>query len=106
MYKLTFYVPEQSKEFVKESLFNKGAGKYKNYDKCSWEVGGRGQFRPLEGSEPFVGVRGRLEYVNEFRIEMICAKEVIRDVVNELINVHPYEEPAYDILEIFTIDDF
>lgn len=105
MYLLYFYVPESHKDIVKEAVFTAGAGRYDGYDCCSWEVEGTGQFRPLEGSNPFIGSTDTIEQVKEFRIEMICTKESIKKVVEALIEAHPYEEPAYGITEIFTKND-
>ena len=42
MYQLIFYVPATHLEKVKDTLFNAGAGKYKNYDKCCWQIEGKG----------------------------------------------------------------
>ena len=53
MYKFVFFIPEEYKENMKKSLFEAGAGKYGNYDMCSFEVKGTGQFSPLTGSDPF-----------------------------------------------------
>lgn len=102
MYKLVFFVPESSKESVKERLFAVGAGKFKNYDKCSFETSGYGQFRPLQGSQPHIGKENMLEKVHEYRIEMVCREDIIRNVIEELVNAHPYEEPAYEVYEIKT----
>ena len=106
MYKICFYVPETHLEKVKTSLFELGAGKYKNYDSCSWEVLGTGQFRGLDNSSPFIGQKGKIERVNEYRVEMICKDEIIKKVLAGLIKNHPYEEPAYDVTKIFSINDF
>jgi hypothetical protein len=100
LYQLTFFVPETHAEEVKESLFKKGAGCYKNYNRCSWQVLGEGQFQPLEGSKPFIGSPGEPEKVKEFRVEMICNDNILRDVLDELVRVHPYEEPAYYAVKI------
>lgn len=97
MYKLNFYVPESHVEQVKEALFDKGAGRIGQYDRCSWQVLGEGQFRPLEGSNPFLGAQNLIEKVMEYKVEMVCEDEIITDVVKELIAAHPYEEPAYEI---------
>lgn len=106
MYILTFYVPKTHLEAVKTALFKKGAGRYEKYDRCSWEVIGEGQYRPLEGSKPFLGEEGKVEKVDEYKVEMICDNAIIQSVLEELIKVHPYEEPAYTVCEIKTIDDF
>lgn len=105
MYKLVFFVPENEKEFVKEQLFQVGAGHYDGYEKCSWEVLGTGQFLPLSGSNPFIGKQGALERVNEYRVEMVCDDSIIKKVVEKLIDSHPYEEPAYEAWKIETLKD-
>ncbi|MBL1458351.1 MULTISPECIES: NGG1p interacting factor NIF3 [unclassified Methylophaga] len=95
MYKLVFFVPDTHKELVKEAIFNAGAGHFDGYDCCSWETQGMGQFRPLDNSQPFIGENGKLEQVNEYRVETICSNETIKTVVSALKLAHPYEEPAY-----------
>jgi hypothetical protein len=106
MYKLTFFVPGTHLEKVKKALFDAGAGRYRNYDSCSWQTKGIGQFRPLEDSDPFIGSRGDIEEVEEYKVEMICAEKYIKPVLDALISAHPYEEPAYDVTTIMTADDF
>lgn len=106
LYALIFYVPEDHCEKVKEALFRKGAGRYKNYDCCCWQVRGEGQYRPLHGSNPFLGTEGAVERVSEFKVEMVCEETVITGVLHELLRVHPYEEVAYQVVEIKTLRDF
>ena len=95
MYQLCFYVPETHCEAVKEAVFAAGAGRIGDYEACSWQVLGEGQFRPLDGSRPFIGQADRLERVREFRVEMVCAETEIEAVVAALRAAHPYEEPAF-----------
>lgn len=99
MYILVFYVPVDSAQKVKEALFNAGAGKFRNYDNCSWQTPGTGQFRALPGSNPHIGTLMKTESVDEYRVEMICSKERIREALQALLENHPYEEPAYHVLE-------
>lgn len=106
MLKLVFFIPKEYKEKVKKSLFDAGAGKYNNYDMCSYEVKGEGQFRALDGSDPFIGETDKLEKVTEYRIEMLCTEKNIKKLVEILLDEHPYEEPAYEIYKIYTIKDF
>jgi hypothetical protein len=47
---------------------------------------------------------GKLEKVREYRVKMICQDDVMADVVHELLQVHPYEEPAYYVVKIETIE--
>ncbi|MFY9143635.1 NGG1p interacting factor NIF3 [Sulfuricurvum sp.] len=105
-YLLYVYVPILASENLKNALFDAGAGRYKYYDRCSWESIGTGQFRPLEGSNPSLGTLEALEKVEEIKIEMICTAEKIKEVLEKLKEVHPYEEPAYGVIEIKTLEDF
>jgi len=100
MYKLCVFVPETAAEQVKQAMFKAGAGKIGDYDSCCWQTSGQGQFRPLEGSTPFIGKQDRIETVAEFRIEMVCADEFVKDAIAALKSSHPYEEPAYDVLKL------
>lgn len=105
-YLLYVYVPISASENVKKALFDTGAGRYENYDQCSWESTGIGQFRPLEGSHPFLGTVNAIEKVDEMKIEMICKAEKIKEVLEKLKEVHPYEEPAYGAIAFKTLKDF
>ncbi len=104
--KLIFFVPTAEKERVKEALFQAGAGRYEGYDCCSFESRGTGQFRPLEGSAPFIGSVDRgLERVEEYRVELVYNRALIRPILEALLDAHPYEQPAYETFPIYTIDD-
>ncbi len=100
MVKLSFYVPESHLEVVKTALFSIGVGKIGNYDSCSWQTLGKGQFRALEGSTPFLGQVGTIETVVEFKVEMVCEDALVKAAVETLIKTHPYEEPAYDVVKL------
>lgn len=100
MYKLVFFVPESHLDLVKTAVFNAGAGRIGQYEKCCWQVLGQGQFRPLAGAVPFIGRQDQLEVLPEYRVEMVCADELIVPVVSALRAAHPYEEPAFDVLRM------
>lgn len=100
MYKLTFYVPATHLEQVKQSVFATGAGRIGNYDSCCWQIEGQGQFRALEGSTPFIGNQGTVETVKEYKVELVCADDLIAKAVAALRQAHPYEEPAFDVWKL------
>lgn len=102
MYKLSFFVPASHLESVKQAVFSAGAGRLGDYDCCCWQVLGQGQFRPLDGSKPFLGQRGIVEVVPEYRVEMVCDANNIKAAVAALLNEHPYEEPAWDVVALVT----
>jgi hypothetical protein len=103
MYKFCFFVPVHDAEATKEAVFEAGGGRIGDYDSCAWQTLGQGQFRPLEGSNPHLGEHGRLERVDEVKVELVCEDRLIRDVVAAMKRAHPYEEPAY---EVYRLEDF
>lgn len=105
MYQLVFYVPEAYLEPVKEAVFAAGGGTYKDYDMCAWQSLGRGQFRPLADADPFIGRVGELAHEPEYKVELVVPEDRTRTVVEALLRAHPYEEVAYALIRIHTIDD-
>ncbi|WP_294949423.1 YqfO family protein [Sulfurivirga sp.] len=105
MYKLVFFVPVTHVEQVKQAVFDAGAGRIGNYDRCSWQVLGEGQFRPLDGANPFLGQQGEVEKVAEYRVEMVCDDAHIEKAVQALKAAHPYETPAYDVWKLADLCD-
>ncbi len=99
-YKVCVYVPENYKEQVKTAMFAQGAGKMGGYDCCCFEYKGQGQFRPLEGSHPFLGKANEIEKVEEYKIELYVPTEVISQVIKAMKLAHPYEVVAYDVFKI------
>jgi len=98
MYLLGVYVPLSAAEKLKEALFAAGAGNFGSYDCCCWETRGKGQFRPLSGSHPTLGEEGKVEQVEEIKIEMIVTADKKDAVTKVLKQVHPYEVPAYHFI--------
>jgi len=104
MYQIVFYVPESHLEPVKEALFKAGAGKIGDYECCAWQTLGQGQFRPLEGSDPYLGQTGEVEQVAEYKVELVCEKAVLKSAITAMLAAHPYEEPAYSIWPLFDLE--
>lgn len=100
MIHLAVYVPSSHLEAVKLALFSAGAGKIGNYDSCSWQTLGQGQFRPLEKSQPTLGKLGQVETVEEWKLELVCEKNILPKVLKALHESHPYETPAYLVVEL------
>ena len=96
--KIEFYVPESHLETVKYAMFEAGAGRVGNYDCCAWQTAGEGQFRPLEGSRPFLGEQGSVETVPEYKVEMVCSGDLVAAVVAAMKAAHPYEEVAFSVI--------
>jgi hypothetical protein len=95
--KIVVFVPVDHADAVRKIMAEAGAGKLGKYDSCSFSSKGTGRFRPLEGSDPFIGKEGAVEAVEEERIEVICPREKADYLLSEIRKVHPYEMPAMDI---------
>ena len=100
MYKLNYYVPTEAKDKTKEALFSIGVGKFANYENCAFETLGRGQFKPVGEANPYIGTKNVLEYVHEYKVEMICRDDLIQKAVEVLKEAHPYEEVAYEVIRL------
>ena len=105
MYALIYYIPPEDHERVKQALFAQGAGKLGNYDQSCWQVLGTGQFRPLADSQPTIGKPNRLEQLEEYRVEMVCADEYIKKVLETLLKEHPYEQPAWQVYRVLALEE-
>jgi dinuclear metal center YbgI/SA1388 family protein len=98
--KLTTYVPVGDADAVRAALAEAGAGRVGDYDRASFSSPGQGRFRPLEGASPVIGSVGEIEVVEEERVEVVLPRSRRTAVVRALLGAHPYEEPAWDVVEI------
>jgi dinuclear metal center YbgI/SA1388 family protein len=98
--KLVVYVPPDFENAVREALVEAGAGWIGAYSHCTFQTSGTGTFMPREGTDPFIGRTGSLEKVDELRLETVLPASRREDVLEALLNVHPYEEVAYDLYSL------
>jgi len=97
LFKLVVFVPVSHVEEVRNALCNAGAGWIGNYSDCSFMTEGTGTFKPLDGSNPYIGKQGNIEKVSEYRLETVVPEKVLKRVIEAMLSAHPYEEVAYDI---------
>lgn len=97
---LTVYVPTEWADKLRTALAAAGAGRMGDYDHASFSCAGQGRFRPLDGANPTIGAVGEQETVEEERIEVVFDRARRDTVVRAMLEVHPYDEPAYEILEL------
>jgi hypothetical protein len=95
--KLVVFVPPEALDAVRDAVFEAGAGRIGEYERCSWYTQGVGTFRALPGANPTVGQVGEDEQVPELRLETRFPAEAHDAVVAALRAAHPYEEPAFDV---------
>ncbi len=99
-HKLVTFVPKSDFKALKDALYAKGAGKYNNYSHSGFYHQGTGNFKPLAESSPYLGEKGSVNEIEEYRFETVVSDDKIDQVVKELLRVHPYEEPAWDLYKI------
>src|SRR5206468_2756414 len=85
---------------VRQAAAEAGAGRIGNYAHCSFNVTGTGTFLPRAGANPTTGSVGRLEKVEEVRIEMLVPQRELQGVIAAILDAHPYEEVAYDVFVV------
>jgi len=98
--KLVTLVPNTHKDIVLEALFNAGAGQIGNYSECSYSSKGEGSFKANENANQFIGTTAERHIEAESKIEVIIPNYKVSQVVSEMIKSHPYEEVAYDIIQL------
>ncbi|MDR2083413.1 MAG: Nif3-like dinuclear metal center hexameric protein [Bacteroidales bacterium] len=100
VYKLTYYVPLDYAEKVLKAIFDAGAGSIGNYDSCSFASEGIGTFKAKEGANPFIGDINKLHFEEEKKYDVIVLAHYLDNVIKALLQSHPYELPAYNIIAI------
>jgi len=99
--KLFTFVPIDKAGDVRNAIFNAGGGHIGNYSECSFNVEGTGTFKAGEKTDPYVGKKGEQHQEKEIKIEVIFPSFMQQKIVTAMKQAHPYEEVAYDIIELF-----
>jgi hypothetical protein len=103
--KIVTFVPETLADIVRDAIGNAGGGHIGNYTHCTFSVKGVGRFKPAEGADPAIGAIGRLESVQEEKIEFVCERRLAKKVMEEIRRVHPYEEVPFDVYPLINETD-
>lgn len=98
--KLEIFVPQDHALKLADALSEIGVGVIGNYDHCVALTPVRGFFRPLPGSHPFEGDEGKLNEVAEYKLEVNCRRELVRNAIQTIKRVHPYEEPVINVIPL------
>ena len=104
--KIIVTMPEENVEEVRNAICEEGAGVIGNYTHCTMSTKCIGTFKPNEDANPYIGENNKLEFVEEEKLEFVCAYPLVKKVLKKLREVHPYEEPAIDIIPLLEESDF
>jgi len=96
--KIVTFCPHEHAAKVRTAIFEAGAGQIGEYDSCSYNTLGEGTFRAMDSANPFVGKVNELHFEKEVKIEAIYLAYLEKQIITKMIEAHPYEEVAYDIL--------
>lgn len=96
-YKIVVFAPLTHADKLRMVMGGAGAGIIGNYSHCTFSIRGVGRSKPTEGANPRIGEIGKLEEIEEERIETVCSEENLNAVLQAIKDAHPYEEPATDV---------
>lgn len=104
--KIIVTIPIENVEEVRNAICEAGAGIIGNYTYCSMSTKCIGTFKPNDNANPYIGENNKLEFVEEEKLEVVCDVDNVKKVISKLREVHPYEEPAIDIIPLLDENDF
>ncbi|MCL2890989.1 MAG: hypothetical protein FWF40_03745 [Methanomassiliicoccaceae archaeon] len=97
-YKITVNVPSEYLEDMMDRINEAIDPLYPGYDRTFTYSRVTGTWRPLPGSSPFKGIIGKIEVAEEMKLEFVVRGKDVKTVVSVINDIHPYEEPAIDIV--------
>ncbi len=104
--KIFVTIPQENVEEVRKAVCKVGAGIIGNYTYCTSSTKSIGTFIPNDNANPYIGEKNNLEFVEEEKLEFVCDVDKVKTVVSKLRKVHPYEEPAIDIIPLLDEESF
>ena len=104
--KVIVTIPPENLEEVRNAICKIGAGVIGNYTYCSMSTKCIGTFKPNDEANPYIGNNNVLEFVEEDKLEVVCNCSIVKQVVEKIREVHPYEEPAIDIIPLIDEEYF
>ena len=98
--KIIVTIPIENVDEVRNAICEAGAGVIGNYTHCSMSTKCVGTFKPTDEANLYIGEKNNLEFVEEEKLEVVCDVNIVKNVISKLREVHPYEEPAIDIIPL------
>jgi hypothetical protein len=98
--KLEIFTPQEYALKIRDELAKIGVGVIGNYDHCVAMTPVQGYYRPLPEANPFEGETGKISEVMEFKVEVNCRRELVKEAIKVIRKVHPYEEPLINLLPL------
>lgn len=102
-FKLEIFIPETHFENLRKALQEADAGHIGNYDSCLSYSKVTGTWRPLAGTNPFIGKEGEVSEEEELKVEVTVKAENLKDTLKAIKQVHPYEEPVINVIPMYEV---
>lgn len=103
--KIIVTIPNENLEDLRNAICSEGAGVIGNYTYCTMTTKCIGTSKPSDNANPYIGEKNKLEFIEEEKLEVICDISIVKNVLKRLREVHPYEEPAIDIIPLINEED-
>lgn len=104
--KIFVTIPIENVNEIRNAVCGAGAGIIGDYSYCTSSSKSIGTFKPNDNANPYIGEKNNLEFVEEEKLEFVCDINNVKKVIQKLREVHPYEEPAIDIIPLIDEDFF
>lgn len=104
--KIFVTIPKENVSDIRNAICEEGAGIIGDYSYCTSAVKSIGTFKPNGNANPYIGENNKLEFVEEEKLEIVCDVNIVKKVITKLREVHPYEEPAIDIIPLLDEENF
>ena len=100
-YKLEIFIPESHFAELRKVLQKVDAGHIGNYDCCLSYSRVVSTWRPLAGTDPFIGTENEISEEEELKLEVTVTGERLNETIGAIKAVHPYEEPVINVIKLY-----
>ena len=103
--KVVTFAPADAVDRLLDAMAAAGAGTIGNYERCAFLGDGIGTYQAGATAHPTVGRPGEVTRTPEVRLEMVAPRSRRTGVLRALLDAHPYEEPAWDVVELAALPE-
>ncbi len=101
-YKIVVYIPQVDSDQIIERLLDQNLNRIGNYCNCVSWTNTRSTWMPVGEAKPYIGEKNIRSFEDEVRLELACKREDVKRIVEQIEQIHPYDEVEIDIIPIFT----
>lgn len=99
--KLEVFIPEDYLEKLIKVFDKNDIGHIGNYKGCLSYSKVKGRWISLNESNPYLGSEGEETREAEIKVEVRTTIEIIDDLISEIKEIHPYEEPVINVIPLY-----